>query len=86
MPSFIVYDVEAEVDVDVEKFLDECSEREIKYVLKWLKDNDYGLYHAHENLTAGDELLLIDIQNMYSNFMRLTEDQIQAINLIAKSL
>jgi hypothetical protein len=86
MPSFTVYDVEVEVDVDVEEFLDECSEREIKYLLKWLKDNDYGLYHSHKNLTAGDELLLRDIQNMYSNFMRLTEEQIQSINLIAKSL
>ncbi len=86
MARFTVYDVEADVDIDPEEFLDECSEKEIKFILKWLKDNGYGLYHSYNSLTAGDELLLDDIQNIYSKFMLLTSEQIDSINQISKSL
>jgi hypothetical protein len=42
MPSITQYNVEAdvEIDVDVDDFLNDCSSREIKEVIDWLRDND----------------------------------------------
>lgn len=33
--------IDVDVDVDIEDVLDECSDDEIKEVIKWLKANDY---------------------------------------------
>lgn len=43
MPNFRMYGVEVDVDVDVDidEILEDCSEKDIKDVIEWLKDNDY---------------------------------------------
>jgi hypothetical protein len=30
-----------DVDIDVDDFMDQCSKKEIKEVIEWLKNNDY---------------------------------------------
>lgn len=37
MPTFYTEDL----DIEVDDFLDDCSESEIKKVIQWLKDSDY---------------------------------------------
>jgi endo-1,4-beta-mannosidase len=43
MPNFRMYGVEVDVgiDINVDEFLDNCSEKDIEDVIIWLKDNDY---------------------------------------------
>ena len=34
-------DVDVDVEIDVEDFLNGCTDREVKMILKWMKDMDY---------------------------------------------
>lgn len=66
-----------DVDVDVQDFLDACSESEIEEVIYWLSENDYKLDmydDANEDLvklisvislTTEDEILIKQIANKY---------------------
>jgi hypothetical protein len=39
MANITQYNVEVNVDIDVDDFLNKCSSREIGEVIEWLKDN-----------------------------------------------
>ena len=39
MANITQYNVEVDVDIDVDDFLNKCSSWEIEEVIKWLKDN-----------------------------------------------
>jgi len=66
-----------DVDVDVEDFLDACSESEIEDVIEWLNENDYNITVNDDtnkdliklmnviSLTVEDEILLNNIANKY---------------------
>ena len=66
-----------DVDVDVEDFLDACSESEIEDVIEWLNENDYNITVNDDtnkdliklmnviSLTIEDEILLNNIANKY---------------------
>jgi hypothetical protein len=42
MPSILVnVDTEIDVDVEVNDFLEDCSDYEIEEIISWLKDKDY---------------------------------------------
>ena len=72
-----IRNVEVEVDIDVEDFLDECSETEIEEVIEWLKNNNYKINIEEDtnedliklmnviSLTVEDEILLNNIANKY---------------------
>ena len=66
-----------DVDVDVEDFLDACSESEIEDIIEWLNENDYNITVNDDtnkdliklmnviSLTIEDEILLNNIANKY---------------------
>lgn len=83
MPSF---STDAEIDVDVQEFLEACHSREIEEVIQFLEENDYisskknlqGKYSVnelelHENLDA-----------LYEKYGSLTKEEEQIIATIAK--
>jgi hypothetical protein len=83
MPSFYT---DAEVDVDVQEFLEACNDREITEIIEFLEENDYisskqnsdGKYSVnelelHENLDA-----------IYGKYGSLTKEEEQIIATIAK--
>lgn len=39
-----------DVDIDVDDFMDQCSKKEIKEVIEWLKDNDHIFDHQLEEI------------------------------------
>lgn len=69
--------LDVNIDINVDDFLEECSEFEIKEVLEWLSNNDYDLKEENENnkdllklldvfvLTAEDELTIKNIAKKY---------------------
>jgi len=73
----ISVNIDTEVDIDVEDFLDECSSSEIDEVIEWLAENDYKLNINDDTnkdliklinvilLTVEDEILLNNIANKY---------------------
>ena len=66
-----------DVDIDVEDFLDACSESEIEDIIEWLNENDYNITVNDDtnkdliklmnviSLTVEDEILLNNIANKY---------------------
>jgi len=78
MPEIEVnVDQSIDVDVNVEDFLDACSESEIEEVIEWLSENDYKLTINDDankdlvklisviSLTTEDEILIKQIANKY---------------------
>jgi endo-1,4-beta-mannosidase len=92
MPSFTMYRVEVDVDVDidVDEFLDNCSERDIKTVIRWLKDNDYlGGNNANIPGSSTDNVMEITYKNalskLYNKRVNLSlEEEEFLINLANK--
>lgn len=69
-------DVNIDVDIDVDDFLEACSDFEIKEVLEWLSNNDYDL--KEENETNKDLLKLLDV------FVLTAEDELTIKNIAKK--
>ena len=68
-----------DVDIDVEEFLTECSEKEIQQVIKYLKRNDYI---AHDESATNTSALDV----IYNKSIALTHQEEELINKIANRL
>jgi len=81
MPSF-------SVDVDVWDFMSELSEREIKEVVEYLRDNEEEAYSfgISSKLSFDDHQLVNSLMLIKENLIQLTEEEQFIINNIAKRL
>lgn len=88
MPTFY-QDVEAEVDIDVEEFVDQCSGREIEKLIRYLVEGGslpktLTTYTQTQNLSLNDTLKYETIEKIRSNRLSLTTEEIDLIEKIAK--
>lgn len=88
MPTFY-QDVEAEVDIDVEEFVDQCSGREIEKLIRYLVEEGSlsktpTTYTQTQNLSLNDALWYETIEKIRSNRLTLTDEEIDIIENIAK--
>jgi hypothetical protein len=88
MPTFY-QDVEAEVDIDVEEFVDSCSGREIEKLIRYLVEDGslpktLTTYTQTQNLSLNDTLWYETIEKIRSNRLTLTDEEIDIIENIAK--
>lgn len=88
MPTFY-QDVEAEVDIDVEEFVDSCSAREIEKLIRYLVEDGslpktLTTYTQTQNLSLNDTLWYETIEKIRSNRLTLTDEEIDIIENIAK--
>jgi hypothetical protein len=84
MPEFTVYNIDVEVDVDVDDFLDECSEEEIKQILRWLKDNEY-LFDFHvstSTTTASEEAFYKNVEKLSKLYFAMSVEDSAVIETI----
>ena len=80
--------IDTDVDIDVDDFLEECSEYEIEEVIKWLNHNDY-LSHSAINERSKN---LMDLEwdkaidKLHSNRIQLTPSEEEFIKTISNRL
>ena len=88
MPTFY-QDVEAEVDIDVEEFVDQCSDREIQKLILYLVEEGklpetLTTYTQSQNLSLNEVLWYQTIEKIKSNRLTLTDEEIDTIEKISK--
>jgi hypothetical protein len=88
MPTFYK-DVEAEVDVDIEEFVDECSDREIQILIRYMVEEGklpktLTGYEPSQNLSVNETIWYETIEKIRSNRLTLTDEEIDIIENIAK--
>jgi predicted nucleic acid-binding protein len=88
MPT-IYQEVDAEFDIDVEDFIDECSDREIEKLIKYLIEEGklpktLTKYAQSQNLSVNDVLWYETISKIQSNRLAMTDEEIEIIEKIAK--
>lgn len=89
MPKFYeMVEVEAEVWVDVEEFVGECSEKEIKKLIKVLIEDGHitkaEVKSRHHNLL--DEMWIEKVQKIMNGRLSLSEEDSNLIEKIASKL
>ncbi len=86
MPEFTSYGVDVDVEVTIEEFVDECSEREIKQLIAYLHLSGY-LTDA-QVLGTSQTIMEDDFRKhlgvLFTNYRRLSEDELLQIETIAK--
>ena len=78
-------DVEVDVDIPVDTFLNECDDSEISEAIEWLKDNEYlkNMYISNSN-SIPHEMFLEKVDKITQNYYRLTNEEQELIEKIAK--
>ena len=82
MPTFDCY-------VDVDDFMDELSESEIKEVIEWLQGNEDDFDESlllPKNLNFDEGILLQSLNKIKANLIQVTLEEMEVINQIAKRL
>jgi len=85
MPRFY-QDVEAEVDIDVEDFIYECSDRDIEKIIKCLVEEGKlpKTLKPITGITFTEEMWNETIEKLRSNRLLLSDEEIDIIEKIAK--
>jgi hypothetical protein len=87
MPRFNEY---AEMDVDVDDFLQECTSAELEEVIEWLKDEEYinnnDLLNSFDDgsKSALQQLFEKDLIKIQNSYLQISKEDFEAINRIAK--
>lgn len=71
MPNIKIYDVRVDIDtdIDVEDFVDECSETEMKNLIKYLIEQEYLI---NTSIVKEDQLTY-DQEQFYNLLKKLTD-------------
>lgn len=81
MPTFYG---EAEVDVDIDEFLEKCSSKELKDLYESLKE-DYGDEVEPENIRSdGQRMFVKHLVHLRDNWYSVTKEDVEIIAIIAK--
>jgi hypothetical protein len=85
MPTFYPADLEIEVD----EFLDDCDINEIEEVIQWLKDADYlkqGVKTPLEQQSSRDAEFDRALMNLVGKRFKMTKEQEELIINISKQI
>jgi hypothetical protein len=90
MPTFYK-DVETEVDVDIEEFVDGCSDREIQILIRYMVEEGklpktLEKYSKSQNLTLNEKMWYETTEKIRAHRLALTNEEIDIIENIAKRL
>ncbi len=85
MPNITAYNVDVEVDIDVDDFLSECSSREIKELISALIEHGYLEKHPlipgqDEKLGVMEKEFLGKLHTISTKYYSMTEDELEMIN------
>ena len=88
MPRFY-QEVEADIDIDVEDFIYECSYRDIEKIIQILVEKGklpktLEKYSKSQNLTLNDKMWYDTTEKLRSNRLSLTNEEIEYIENISK--
>lgn len=89
MPKFYeMVEVEAEVWIDAKEFLSECSEKEIKNLIKILVENGWIKVSDIKNKKDSllDEMWSEKIEKILNNRLLLTDEETETIEKISNRL
>jgi hypothetical protein len=87
MPQFTDY---ANMDIDVDDFLQECTSAELEEVIEWLRDEEYitkfNLLDDFdgEPKSALQQLFEKDLIKIQNSYLQISKEDFEAINRIAK--
>lgn len=85
MPNFTAYNVDVDLDIDVDDFLSECSNREIKELINALIEDG----HLNKNplvldpkakLSAAEEEYINKLHVISSKYYSMTEEELEMID------
>jgi hypothetical protein len=87
MPNFTAYNVDVDLDIDVDDFLSECSKREIKEVINTLIEHGHLEKHPlipgqGEKLGAMEKEFLNKLYTISIKYYSMSEMEIEMINYI----
>jgi DNA-binding ferritin-like protein len=86
MPQFFTHHEPIEFNVEVEEFVDECSEREIKELIAYLHLSGYltdaQLLGTSQTIMEDDFRRHLGI--LFTNYRRLSEEELFRIQTMAK--
>lgn len=78
-------DVDVDVEIDVEDFLNGCTDREVKMILKWMKDMDYLNRDTDISRQTSNEILFINkLEKIRKSYLSLSVEDVDTINEISK--
>lgn len=78
-------DVDVDVEIDVEDFLNACTNREVKMILKWMKDMDYLNYDSDMSRQTSNEILFNqNLEKIRKSYLSLSVEDVDIINEISK--
>lgn len=82
MPSFYS---DAEVDVDVNEFMDACSRREIEEVIDYLKETGHLSHLKNDsNMSLNESEFEDNLSAISGNYVNVTKEEEEVISKIAK--
>jgi hypothetical protein len=87
MPNFTAYNVDVDLDIDVNDFLSECSSRDIKELINVLIEDGHLVKHPllpgyDEKLGTMEEEFLNKLHTISTKYYSMTEMEIEMINYI----
>ena len=87
MPNFTAYNVDVEVDIDVDEFLTSCSKREIKELITVLIEDGHLSKHPlvpnpDAKLGVFEEEFLGKLHTISTKYYLMTEVELEMINYI----
>ena len=85
MPNFTAYNVDVDLDIDVDDFLSECSNREIKELISALIEDGHLKKHPltpdpEDKLGVFEEEFLGKLQTISTKYYSMTEEELEMIN------
>lgn len=87
MPNITVDNVRVDVDIDVEDFVDECSQKEIKNLIKYLVDQEYLINTAviqEDQLTYDEEQFYMLLEKLKNSYFTMSVEDRNVLENIAK--
>jgi len=87
MPNITVDNVRVDVDIDVEDFVDECSQKEMENLIKYLVDQKYLINTAivtENQLTYDEEQFYILLEKLTNSYFTMSVKDRNVLENIAK--
>ncbi len=85
MPNFTAYNVDVDLDIDVDDFLSECSNREIKEIINALIEDGHLAKHPllpgyDDKVGKMEEEFVGKLYTISSKYYSMTEEELEMID------
>ncbi len=85
MPNFTAYNVDVDLDIDVDDFLSNCSKREIKEVITALIEDGHLAKHPlqpwnEDKISPMEEEFIYKLHTISSKYYSMEEEELEMIN------